>query len=90
MVETSSEVSVNTSENVHLEVKQLNDTQIVSSFGQNDHSEISLKLPENSNKTNENTVVVLKSYENLGCIINGQKSCDVPIRKKAKQVGMHQ
>ena len=90
LVETSSEIRVNTSENVQLEVKRLNDTQIVSSFGHNDHSEISLKLPENTNKSNENTVVVLKSYENLGCIINGQKSCDVPIQKKAKQVGMHQ
>ena len=65
---------------IKFEVKTIN----VSEVQQNDDwSKISLKIHENE-KLKE-TKVVLKSFENLGCIINGQKSCDIPNDKRKNQ-----
>ena len=66
---------------IKFEVKTVN----VSEIQQNDDwSKISLKIHENE-KLKE-TKVVLKSFENLGCIINGQRSCEIPNEKKKNQV----
>ena len=67
---------------IKFEVKTIN----VSEVQQNDDwSKISLKIHENEKLKKTNTKVVLKSFENLGCIINGQKSCDIPNSKRKNQ-----
>ena len=76
------EFVIKTTENVQLQVKHVTESQIVSKLGTK--SEISLKIAQ-SNQTAD-AVVVLKSYENLGCILNGQKNCQNPSRKSKKQV----
>lgn len=70
----SSNTVIEATENIQLEIKELlEESQLTSKLGQT-KSEISLKL---SSKEND-TVVVLKTFKNLGCILNGQKSCQKP------------
>ena len=77
----SSNTVIEATENIQLEIKDLSEqSQLTSKLGQT-KSEISVKLPSKAN----DTVVVLKTFKNLGCILNGQKSCHVPSSVK-KQV----
>ena len=80
--EENSEFVIKTTENVQLQVKHVKESQIKSKLGPK--SEISLKIAQ-ENQTAD-AVVVLKSYENLGCILNGQKNCQNPSSKSKKQV----
>ena len=78
------DVKLHTTENVKLEVKPVINSTVKSQFSEENKSEITLSL---STSFVNDTVVVLKSYDNLGCIINGQQSCSKPnISKKQKQV----
>ena len=78
------DLKLHTTQNVKLEVKPVINAQVKSQFSDENKSEITLSL---SNSFVNDTVVVLKSYDNLGCIINGQQSCTEPnISKKQKQV----
>ena len=67
---------------IKFEVKTINVSEVQKN---DDWSKISLKIRENTDVKETNTKVVLKSFENLGCIINGQKSCDLPNEKKRNQ-----
>ena len=49
-----------------------------------DWCRISLQLPEQ--EAASSTIVVFKSFENLGCIINGQQSCHTPNYDEQRQV----
>ena len=67
---------------IKFEVKTINVSEVQKN---DDWSKISLKIQENKDIKETNTKVVLKSFENLGCIINGQRSCDIPNDKKKNQ-----
>ena len=67
---------------IKFDVKRINVSEV---HKRDDWAKISLKIQENENLNETDTKVVLKSFENLGCIINSQKTCDVPNEKRRNQ-----
>ena len=84
--ESTDTLVIENTEHVNLQLKVVNHSEIATEFGI-EGSKLSLKINDDGDKVkNERSLVVLKSYNNLGCIINRQKSCDTPIQMGPKQV----
>ena len=84
--ETTSNIAIENTEHVNLQLKVVNHSDTENIFGI-EGSKLSLKISNSDNKVKNGTsLVVLKSYNNLGCIINRQKSCDSPKEMGKKQV----
>ena len=81
--EEGGDIEITPTEHVELQLKLVTDSQLSSSLG-DEAAVISLQLSEETNRTDK-SLVVLKSYKNLGCIINAQKSCESP-KISSKQV----
>jgi len=81
--DTTSSLTIEHTENVNIQVKVVNHSDTETKFGIQG-SKLSLKIGDNEN--NETSLVVLKSYNNLGCIINRQKTCESPNEMGMKQV----
>ena len=75
-------IKINQSSHVELQLSLVTDTQSLQSSLADQAANISLQLSE---EEHSESVVILKSYKNLGCIINAQKSCSSP-RISSKQV----
>ena len=81
--EEPGEIHVTATEHVELQLKLVTESRLETSLADN-AATISLQLSEEANTTDK-SVVILKSYKNLGCIINAQKSCESP-KISSKQV----
>ena len=76
------EIKIKETSHLELQVSLVTDTQSLQSSLADQAANISLQLSE---EEHSESVVILKSYKNLGCIINAQRSCSSP-RISSKQV----
>lgn len=82
----TSSLVIEHTEHVNLQLKVVNHSAKETKFGI-EGSKLSLKISDTGERVkNETSMVVLKSYNNLGCIINRQKSCNAPKKMGEKQV----
>ena len=81
--EVERDIEIKPTEHVELQLKLVTSSQLESSLA-DQAARISLQLTKEEERTDK-SLVVLKSYKNLGCIINAQKSCQSP-KISSKQV----
>ena len=81
--EVERDIQIKPTEHVELQLKLVTSSQLESSLA-DQAARISLQLTKEEERTDK-SLVVLKSYKNLGCIINAQKSCQSP-KISSKQV----
>ena len=83
--EVERDIQIKPTEHVELQLKLVTSSQLESSLA-DQAARISLQLTKEEERTDK-SLVVLKSYKNLGCIINAQKSCQSP-KISSKQVSL--
>ena len=84
--ETTSSVIVENTEHVNLQLQVVNESQEETNFGI-EGSNLSLTINNYDEEVkNETSLVVLKSYNNLHCILNREKFSDAPLKLVTKQL----